>query len=461
MADRILNHLCDYALKLSYRDLPQEVIRRTKHIVMDTVGCALGGAESPPAKIARAAASEITSASPSTVLISGQKTSPDLAAFANGVMIRYLDFNDTYAGSPTCHPSDLLAPVLAVVDARNGSGKDVILGTVLGYEVLCGLIDAGAKERGHSWDQSTYGVIAAAVLAAKLFGHTKEQMANAISLAISSHISLEQIRRGQISHWKGCALANASRNAVFCAMLAAKGMTGPEEAFEGKAGFLSSTGIRLEIRPFADSADTYRIMRTRLKAFPAGYFSQSAVEAILNLRSQIPDLDDIKEIHLQTFPAGYEVMGSGEANWQPETRESADHSLPFVMAVALMEGIVEIRHYDQMYYKRSDVRALMQKIKVRIGEEPVAAWPEVPLNIVDVEMKSGKVLSTKVAYHLGHFKRWMTDEERERKFRPLAEALLPKRQIDDLLACLRRLDEVEQVSELISLTVAPNLTTQP
>ena len=461
MADRILNHLCDYALKLSYRDLPQEVIRRTKHIVMDTVGCALGGAESPPAKIARAAASELTSASPSTVLISGQKTSPDLAAFANGVMIRYLDFNDTYAGSPTCHPSDLLAPVLAVVDARNGSGKDVILGTVLGYEVLCGLIDSGAKERGHSWDQSTYGVIAAAVLAAKLFGHTKEQMANAISLAISSHISLEQIRRGQISHWKGCALANASRNAVFCAMLAAKGMTGPEEAFEGKAGFLSSTGIRLEIRPFADSADTYRIMKARLKAFPSGYFSQSAVEAILNLRSQIPDLDDIKEIRLQTFPAGYEVMGSGEANWQPETRESADHSLPFVMAVALMEGIVEIRHYDQMYYKRSDVRALMQKIKVRIGEEPVAAWPEVPLNIVDVEMKSGKVLSTKVAYHLGHFKRWMTDEEQERKFRPLAEPLLPKRQIDDLLACLRRLDELEQVSELISLTVAPNLTTQP
>jgi 2-methylcitrate dehydratase len=457
MADRILNHLCDYALKLSYRDLPQEVIRRTKHIVMDTVGCALGAAQSPPAKIARAAAAEITSAIPSTVLISGQKTSPDLAAFANGVMIRYLDFNDTYTGPSTCHPSDLLAPVLAVVDARNGDGKDVILGTVLGYEVFCGLIDAGAREPGRAWDQSTYGVIAAAVAAAKLFGHTKEQMANAISLAVSSHISLEQIRRGQISHWKGCALANASRNAVFCAMLAAKGMTGPEEVFEGKAGFFNSTGIRFEIRPFADSADSYRIMKARVKAFPAGYFSQSAIEAILDLRSQIPDLNDIKEIRLQTFPAGYEVMGSGEANWQPETRESADHSLPFVMAVALMEGSVEIRHYEQMYYKRADVRALMKKISVRIGEEPVAAWPDVPLNIVDIEMKSGNVFSIKVAYHLGHFKRLMTDEEQERKFRPLAEPLLPKRQIDDLLACLRRLDKVVQISELISLTVAPNL----
>ena len=458
MADRILNHLCDYALKLSYRDLPEDVIRRTKHIVLDTEGCALGGAESPPAKIARAAAAEITSAVPSTVLIGGEKTSPDLAAFANGVMIRYLDFNDTYAGSPTCHPSDLLAPVLAVVDARQGDGKDVILGTVLGYEVFCGLIDAGANERGRIWDQSTYGVIAAAVVAAKLFGLIKEQMCNAISLAVASHISLEQIRRGQISHWKGCALANASRNAVFCARLAARGMTGPEEVFEGKAGFLASTGIRFEIKPFADAAGDYRIMKARVKAFPAGYFSQSAIEAMLNLRSQISDLDDIKEIRLQTFPAGYEVMGSGEANWQPETRESADHSLPFVMAVALMEGNVEVRHYDQLYYKRSDVRALMQKIKVRIGEEPVAAWPDVPLNIVDMEMKSGKVLSTKVAYHLGHFKRLMTDAEQERKFRPLAQPLLPERQINDLLACLRRLDEVERISELIALTVAPNLS---
>ena len=186
-------------------------------------------------------------------------------------MIRYLDFNDTYAGSPTCHPSDLLAPVLAVVDAKHGDGKDVILGTVLGYEVFCGLIDAGANERGRIWDQSTYGVIAAAVVAAKLFGLMKEQMCNAISLAVASHISLEQIRRGQISHWKGCALANASRNAVFCAMLAAKGMTGPEEIFEGKAGFFASTGIRFEIKPFADSADGYRIMKARIKAFPAGY----------------------------------------------------------------------------------------------------------------------------------------------------------------------------------------------
>jgi 2-methylcitrate dehydratase len=453
MPDRLLTHLCDYAMGLTYRDLPEKVIGRTRQIVLDTIGCALGAAESPPAKIAMAAAAELTAANSSRVMVSGGRTSPDLAAFANGVMIRYLDFNDTYAGSPTCHPSDLLAPVLAVADVRNGSGKNVILGMALGYEIFCGLIDASVKETGQVWDQSTYGLIAAAAVAAKLFGHTREQMTNAISLAAASHISLEQVRRGQISHWKGCALANASRNAVFCAMLAAKGMTGPDEVFEGKAGFCNSTGIRFGIIPFAHSAEDFRIMKARLKAFPAGYFSQSAIEAILSLRSQISDLGAVREIRLQTFPAGYEVMGSGEANWRPETRESADHSLPFVMAVALMEGTLELRHYDERYYLRPDVRALMQKIKVQVGAEPVAAWPAMPLNIVDIELASGQVLSTKVAYHLGHFERFMSDGEQERKFRSLAAPLLPDRQIDLLLACLRRLDEVERIGELIDLTV--------
>ncbi len=456
--DRILQNLSDYAVGLSYDDLPQEVIDRAKHIVVDTVGCVLGAAQSPPAVIARQAASEVTSAAPATVLVSGQKTSPDLAAFANGVMIRYLDFNDTYTSVSTCHPSDLLAPVLAMVEATRGNGRDVILGMVLGYEVFCGLLDSGAMDPEGIWDQSTYGVIAAAVTAAKLLGLRKEQIANAISLAVSSHITVQQVRMGQISHWKGCALANASRNAIFSTTLASKGMTGPGEVFEGKSGFMRGTGISFELLPFAGSGQGYRIMNARIKAFPSGYFSQSAIEAVLELRPRIPSINDIKEVQLQTFPSGYYVMGSNEANWKPETRESADHSLPFVMAVALMEGDLGIRHYDQEYYKRPDVRTLMQKISVRVGEEPVAAWPDVPLNIGDIEMNSGTVLSTKVSFHLGHFKRLMTDEDQERKFRPMVEALLPKSQTDRLLTCLRRLDQIEQIDDLIALTLAPGLS---
>jgi len=455
--DRLVDQLTSYALQLSYHDLPQEVVDRTKHLILDTVGCALGAAPSPPATIARAMAAEVSSATPATVMVGGQETSPDLAAFANGAMIRYLDYNDTYTSNGTCHPSDMLAPTLAAVDSLHDGGKAAILGMVLGYEVLCGLTDSGAIPRDGGWDQAAAGVVSAAVVAAKLLGLKREQMGHAISLAVSSHLSVGQIRSGQISHWKGCAVANASRNATFCAMLAAKGMTGPNFIFEGPSGIFRAMGGPFEMQPFGGEGGSYRIMTARIKPYPSGYFSQSAIEAVLELRPNISDVNDIKEVRLQTFPSGYHAMGSDESRWRPETRESADHSLPFVMAMALMEGGLEIRHYDQEYFKRPEVRALMVKIRVEIGEEPVRAWPEVPLNIVDIEMSSGEVHSTKVAYHLGHFQRPMTDADQERKFRPMAQeyAKLPREQVDRLLDRLRNLEQVKDIGQVLALTVAP------
>ena len=455
--DRLVERMTSYALDLSYNDLPQDVVARAKHLIVDTVGCALGAAPSPPAVIARAVASEVSSSTPATVMVSGRKSSPDLAAFANGVMIRYLDDNDTYSSKGTCHPSDMLAPTLAAVEVAHGDGKTAVLGMVLGYEILCGLTDAGSIQKGRRWDQATYAIVSAAVVAAKLLGLEREQMGHAISLAVSSHLSLGQIRSGQISHWKGCAVANASRNAVFCAMLAAKGMTGPSFIFEGPGGYFNATGGAFELPPFGGAGGPFRIMAARIKPFPSGYHSQSAIEAVLELRPKVSGIDDIKEVRLQTFPAAHEVMGSDESRWSPETRESADHSLPFVMAVALMEGGLAIRHYDEEYFKKPEVRALMRKIRVDVGEEPQRAWPALPLNIVEIEMGSGEVHSTRVAHHLGHFTRLMSDADQEAKFRPMAQdyAGLPSRQADRLLTRLRNLEQVQDISEIIALTVAP------
>jgi 2-methylcitrate dehydratase len=397
---------------------------------------------------------------PATVMFSGQKTSPELAAFANGSMIRYLDYNDTYTGQGTTHPSDMLAPALAAAELARSDGKAVILGMVLGYEVLCGLTDSGAMKQGphgQIWDQATYGVISAAVLSGRLIGLKKEQMTHAISLAISSHLSLGQIRVGQISHWKGCAVGNASRNGLFCAMLAAKGMTGPNYIFEGPYGFFEATGGPFNMPAYGGKGNDFRIMTARVKPYPAGYFSQSAIEAALELRSQIHSLEDIKQIRLETFPSGFKHMGSDQSAWLPDTRESADHSLPFVMAMAFMHGDLTIQHYDEELFKKPDARALMAKITVNVGEESVRAWPEVPLNVLHVELTSGQTLTTKVAYHLGHYKRLMNDEQQERKFRPMAEeyAKLPSAQVDHLLDRLRNLENVKDIGEFLNLTVAP------
>lgn len=453
--DRLLDEMITYALDFSYDDIPQDVIVRAKHLILDTVGCALGASPSTPATIAQAIAGQISSDTPASVMVGGQKTSPDLAAFANGVMIRYLDYNDMYNNIGGCHPSDMLAPVLAAVDAVHGDGRAAILGMVLGYEIFCSVADGSATREARGWDQATTGVVGAAVVAARLLGLSKEQMGHAVSLAVSSHLSVGQIRAGQISHWKGCAVANASRNALFCAMLAAKGMTGPNYVFEGPSGYFNATGGPFTIDLADGSNSPFKIMSACIKPFPSGYFSQSAIEAVQELRPMVSSIDDVKELRLNTFPHGYNAMGSDESRWKPETRETADHSLPFVMAVTLMDGRVEVRHYDEEYFKKPDVRALMAKIKVRIGEESVQAWPDVPLNVVECEMNNGELHTTRVSQHLGHFQRLMTDADQDRKFRPLAEeyAGLPGEQVDRLLDRLRNLEQVQDIGEMLALTV--------
>ncbi|WP_454689164.1 MmgE/PrpD family protein [Achromobacter aloeverae] len=458
--DIVVDAIADYAAQLTYDALPAPVVERAKHLIVDTFGCALGAAGSLPVRIAMTMAASVQSTTPATVMVSGLRTSPDLAAFANGTLIRYLDYNDTYTGRGTVHPSDVFAAALAAAECMGGDGRALILGTVLGYEVLCNMADNGAMQRNgeaSEWDQATYGVIASATVAARLMGLSRDQIAHAISLGISSHMAMIQVRHGQISHWKGCALANASRNGIFCAQLAAQGMTGPGHIFDGKHGFFQATGIDFEMLPFGGAGNDFRIMSARVKPFPAGYFSQSAIEAVLELRPQIPDISRVRKIHLETFPSGHRVMGSDESRWRPETRESADHSLPFVMAMALIDGCLKERHYDEGRFKDDDVRAVMAKISVTVGEESVKAWPAVPLNVLHIELDDGRELVTRVAHHLGHYTRMMTDAQQETKFRNLAEegAGLPGSQITQLLDRLRRLETVTALSDLLELTYVP------
>jgi len=232
--DQLTERLVEYAQVLSYEDLPPEVVERTKRLILDTVGCALGAAPWQAPSIARALAADVQSRTPATVMVSGQQTSPAMAAFANGVMTRYLDYNDYCYTHGRGHPSDTIAPVLAAVEAVRGDGKSVILGTVLAYDLLLGLSESAAHSVSRGWGGASFQVIAAAAVASRLFGLTRAQMRQAIGMAISSHISLNRSRGGQISHWKAATSANDSRNGVFCALAARHGMTGPVDVFAGK-----------------------------------------------------------------------------------------------------------------------------------------------------------------------------------------------------------------------------------
>ena len=222
--DRTTELLSSYACNLTYEDLPPEVVHQVKRTVADTLGCAVGGYLSEPAKVARKLAGDVTSKTSARILGTYDRSSLDMAGFANGVMVRYLDCNDSYFSPGGGHPSDMIPAALAVGDSVEADGRTIITAIALAYEAFCRIADHVPDNQ---WDQGVLSVIGAACAAGKILGLDEEQMGHAISLAVVPNVPLRVTRMGELSMWKGCAAAAATRAGIFAAQLAAEGMTGP------------------------------------------------------------------------------------------------------------------------------------------------------------------------------------------------------------------------------------------
>jgi len=449
--DEIVEYLSHYATSLSFTDLPMEVVHHAKRMLIDTLGCAIGGYASEPSKMARQLAATISSQQPATVLGSGQQTSLELATFVNGVMIRYLDFNDGYTGQESGHPSDAIAAVLSPAEVAHGDGRSVITATVLAYEVFCRLCDAVCV-RDQGFDHVTIGVMASTLAAAKALGLSQEQMRQALNMGVAANLALYQTRIGEVSLWKGCAFANASRNAVFAVLLAALGMTGPAPIFAGAGGFFRTVShAPFALEPFGGEGRPFKILEGIIKRFPLGLYSQTVVDAALQVRQQVPSIDAIREVRVATLQTAVNIMAGDAEKWRPTNRETADHSMPYTTAVALMYGTVEPRHFEAEYWQNPRLLDLVQKVKVEVSEEANRRAPEAMLSRVEVVTTTGSRHEAEVAYHRGHFKNPMSDQEVEVKFRALASGLLTPEQTSRVLARLWHLEQVQDIGEVIHL----------
>ena len=449
--DTIASYLSDYTTGLAFKALPADVVHQAKRLLVDTLGCAIGGYPSGPSKIARALAEQVSSCQPATILGSGQQTSLDLATFANGVMIRYLDFNDGYTSQESGHPSDAIAAVLSPAEIVHGDGQSVITAIVLAYEVFCRFCDAASVRR-RGFDHTTVGVIASTAAAAKALGLNREQTYEAFNLGIAANNALYQTRIGDVSLWKGCAFANASRNAVFAVQLASQGMTGPAPIFEGAGGFFKAvSGEPFALAPFGGQGRPFKILDCTIKRFPLGLYSQTVVAAALQVREQLASVEEIEEVQIQTLQTAVNIMAGDAEKWHPTNRETADHSMPYTAAVALMYGTVEARHFGPEYWQDPKLIDLTQKVKVSASEEANRRAPEAMLSRVEVTSSRGQRHSAEVAYHRGHYKNPMSDQEIEAKFRGLAQDWLTARQIDTLLDHLWHLEQVRDIGEVIAL----------
>src|SRR2546423_4013375 len=307
-----------------------------------------------------------------------------------------------------------------------GMGPAAITAIALAYEVQCRLCDA-ASIRARGWDHVTYGAFSTALASAKLMKLDREKTRHAVNIAGVACAAMRQARVGELSHWKGVAFAHAARHGVYSALLARAGMTGPAPIFEGQMGFEKELGVTLGnvgekcVVPFAENPQgpASMILNTSIKYWPAEYHSQSAIEAALFLREQIDDPSQIASVHIESHDASVDIIGSEPEKWKPETRETADHSLPYITAIALIDGKVTDKQFQPERFTDPTIWKFLENVTVQRNDELSSLYAKAVANIVHVTLQDGRVLTKRADYPLGNALNPVSAKQLEGKFNAL------------------------------------------
>jgi len=449
--DKTTQTLSRYATSLRYADLSPRTIQEAKRHLVDSLGCAMGGYGSEPAAIARRVSPAWSGAPSARLLGDGRPTTPEAAAFANSVMIRFLDANDTYIAHGSGHPSDMLGALLAAAELGGASGQDLLLATIAGYEVFGALADqVPLRDRG--WDQGVFVAPASAAGAGLLLGLSVPEMADAIAIAVSANVATRQTRAGELAMWKGCATAAAAKAGLFAAQLAKAGMTGPTAAFEGRHGLCEQVTGPFELGDLGGAGRPFAIERTNFKFFAAEYHAQAPLAIALGLRDRVR-AEEIEALEVQIYAMAHSEIGSEPAKWDPRTRETADHSLPYMLAVALVDGRLTPASFESKRYLDPSLRPLMNRIRVVEDAELTRRFPQELASRIEVITRSGQRFTERADYPKGHARNPMTDADVERKFRDLSAAALGRAQSAGVLEALWRLDEVLKMAAVVDLLI--------
>lgn len=444
--DATTEKLVDYTLGARYEDLPASTVDACKRRLLDTLGCIAGAYDHPVSRAARELAGRYKMDTATSILGSRKQVAPEMAAFANGVMLRVLDLSDMYRTKSGGHPSDVISAALAASELGARDGRSLITAIAVAYEVYCSCCD-GIDLNSQGWDQPVYGVVGAVLAAGKLLGLDREQMGHAVALALVPNMALYQTRQGELSSWKGCAGANASRNALFAAFLAQSGFTGAEAPIEGKYGLWDAVGpFEWPLEP---RVPPHRIERTHLKCFPVCYHGQSAVWAALGMREQVR-LDEIHEIRIGTYRNALHMMADTPSRWAPASAESADHSLPYVVATALLDGVVSGSSFSEGKLKEPRTARLMSRTTVSEDPALTAIYPESSPCHITVRLDDGTEIRNEVRYPKGHDRNPMSAGEVNEKFRAMFESYGTRRQADAVISTVERLEQLEDIGELVT-----------
>ena len=380
--------------------------------------------------------------------------------------MRYLDYNDAYFGSASgTHPSDMIAGLVAVAELYGPSGRALLESIAIGYEVAVSSSDAlGARDRG--WDHVNFTALGACCAAGRLMGLSHEKLADALSITVVSHAAMGQTREGDLSMWKGLAAPDAVRHAVYACRLAEAGVEGPHEPFEGKEGFLNLVrggqyADRDALAAIERREPPTRILETHIKAWPMGIVSQSGVDAALRIHARLPRSGDtgdvdIQDIEIATFGEAIARNASPE-KWRPTTRETADHSLPYGVSMALLEGRLDAASFAIERVLDESMHRFMQRVRVIEEPELTAGYPAAFPTRVTVRTGAGETFVEEVMHYRGHALNPLNDADLDAKFNAIVTETFGAARTSELLGVLRAIGDapkVDHIAQLLAVTEA-------
>ena len=411
-----------WAAGVKFQDLSQDAVYQAKRFLLDSVGCALGGYQQHEVTIALEVLDEIAGPGKATVIGTGKQMDAVSASLANGLMIRCMDYNDIYWKQDPSHPSDIFPAAMACCERAGGDGRELIVGLVLGHEFemrLCEAAFPGIRERG--WHHATLTAFVSPIVAARMLRLDWAQMQHAIGISASARATLGAVTAGKLTMMKNTVDPMATQSGVLAALLAEKGYSGPEHVLDGKEGLTHCFGPEWKLNILTDGlGKSWRITQCGMKAFPTEALTHTPISAVLALVKD-NDLkpDDVVKVHIRTTARGADIL-SDPSKYDPRTKETADHSLPYVIAAAIAERQVTPLQFTMEKIMDATIRAQLNKIVVVADPEIEKVFPALQRVIVTITTTDGREFSKQLDYPKGDPRNPLTDKEVEEKFEALA-----------------------------------------
>jgi 2-methylcitrate dehydratase len=453
--------LAQYVINLRFQDLPQDVIHQTKRVMLDTLGCAIGGYASEASQTIQELIKELGHLEETTVFGSGLKTSCLNAALVNGVMVRYLDYNDTAfiiqgeTYRTGYHPSEIIPGILALGERQRLSGREVIAAIVAGYDLSLCFLEAvrgpGMEKKG--WNGDTRGAYIMPLMAGKLLGLNENQIENAVGIAGSCHavLGILDTPAEEYTMTKNIRFPTMSYAGIMAAMLAKKGFTGPTTIIEGNDGFVQVImNGEYDLTKLIPTKGKFAIRETCIKSITADFSSHGHLTATLNLVKE-NDIkpEDVAEVTIITSKRCAEHTGDPVKKY-PKNKETADHSSYYLTAIAIIDRQIGPEQFTPEKFQNPKVRELIDKVILKGDPDLDKARPA---GISEIVSKQGKKYQCRVDYPRGHARNPMTDEEIIGKFKSMASKYMSDKQTNQIIDTVFALDKLEDVGKLNRLMV--------